>query len=156
MAYQGYTVGHYARASSGLVDVKPREQIIYISRFEQEIKLVRLQLNCNSQYFAFANQLATIPAELTLCQPEEIVIIPLREERVLSENWLERKRQSDQRKQEVKDVKRVKKYALERMLKKGRIRREEREREQEKAYVKRRISSEKQREKEIQRPPKID
>ena len=42
MAYQGYTVGHYARASSGLVDVKPREQIIYISRFEQEIKLVRL------------------------------------------------------------------------------------------------------------------
>ena len=45
---------------------------------------------------------------------------------------------------------------LERMLKKGRIRREEREREQEKAYVKRRISSEKQREKEIQRPPKID
>ena len=41
MAYQGYTVGHYARASSGLVDVKPREQIIYISRFEQEIKLVR-------------------------------------------------------------------------------------------------------------------
>ena len=42
MAYQGYTVGHYARASSGLVGVKPREQIIYISRFEQEIKLVRL------------------------------------------------------------------------------------------------------------------
>ena len=36
------------------------------------------------------------------------------------------------------------------MLKKGRIRREEREREQEKAYVKRRISSEKEREKEIQ------
>ena len=42
MAYQGYTVGHYARASSGLVDVKPREQITYISPFEQEIKLVRL------------------------------------------------------------------------------------------------------------------
>ena len=113
MAYQGYTVGHYARASSGLVDVKLRKQIIYISRFEQEIKLVRLWLNSYSQYFAFSNQLATIPAELTLCQPEEIVIIPVREERVLSENWLERKRQSDQRKQEVKGVKRVKKYALE-------------------------------------------
>ena len=42
IAYQGYTVGHYARASSGQVDVKPREQIIYIPRFEQEIKLVRL------------------------------------------------------------------------------------------------------------------
>ena len=54
-----------------------------------------------------------MPAELTLCQPEEIVIIPLREERVLSENWLERKRQSDQRKEEVEDVKRVKKNALE-------------------------------------------
>ena len=39
------------------------------------------------------------------------------------------------------------------MLKKGRIQREERKREQEKAYVKRRISSEKQREKEIQRAP---
>ena len=39
------------------------------------------------------------------------------------------------------------------MLKKGRIRREEREREQEKAYVKRRISSEKQRGKKIQRAP---
>ena len=74
MAYQGYTVGHYARASSGLVDVKPREQIIYISRFEQEIKLVRLWLNSNSQYFAFSNQLATIPADLTLCQPEGIAI----------------------------------------------------------------------------------
>ena len=74
---------------------------------------MRLWLNSNSQYFAFSNQLPTIPAELTLCQPEEIVIIPVREERVLSENWLERKRQSDQRKQEVKDVKRVKKYALE-------------------------------------------
>ena len=113
MAYQGYTVGHYARASSGLVGVKPRKQIIYIPGFEQEIKLVRLWLNSNSQYFAFSNQLATIPAELTLCQPEEIVIIPVREERVLSENWLERKRQSDQRKQEVKGVKRVKKFALE-------------------------------------------
>ena len=55
----------------------------------------------------------TIPVELKLCQPEEIVIIQVRGERVLNENRLERKRQSGQRKQEVKGVKRVDKNAKE-------------------------------------------
>ena len=55
----------------------------------------------------------TIPVELKLCQPEEIVIIQVRGVRVLSENRLERKRQSGQRKQEVKGVKRVDKNAKE-------------------------------------------
>ena len=36
MAYHGYTVGHYTRASRGLVDVKPRKQIICNPRFERE------------------------------------------------------------------------------------------------------------------------
>ena len=49
---------HCTRASRGLVDVKPRKQIICNPRFEREIKLVRLQLNSNSQYFAISNQLA--------------------------------------------------------------------------------------------------
>ena len=40
-------------------------------------------------------------------------MIQVRGERVLSENRLERKRQSDQRKQEVKGVKRVEKNAQE-------------------------------------------
>ena len=44
--------------SRGLEDVKPREQRIYNPRFEREIKLVRTQLNSNSQYFAISNQLA--------------------------------------------------------------------------------------------------
>ena len=51
--------------------------------------------------------------ELKLCQPEEIVIIQVRGERVLIENRLERKRQRGQRKQEVKGVKRVDKNAKE-------------------------------------------
>ena len=55
----------------------------------------------------------TIPVELKLCQPEEIVIIQVRGERVLSGNRLERKRQSGQRKQELKGVKRVDKNAKE-------------------------------------------
>ena len=55
----------------------------------------------------------TIPVELKLCQPEEIVIIQVRGERVLIENRLERKRQRGQRKQEVKGVKRVDKNAKE-------------------------------------------
>ena len=55
----------------------------------------------------------TIPVELKLCQPEEIVIIQVRGERVLSGNRLERKRQSGQRKQELKGVKRVDKNAIE-------------------------------------------
>ena len=46
-----------------------------------------------------------MPTELKLCQPEEIVIIQVGGERVFSENRLERKIQSDQRKQEVKGVK---------------------------------------------------
>ena len=55
----------------------------------------------------------SIPVELKLCQPEEIVIIQVRGERVLSENRLERKRQRGQRKREVKGVKRVDKNAKE-------------------------------------------
>ena len=55
----------------------------------------------------------SIPVELKLCQPEEIVIIQVRGERVLIENRLERKRQRGQRKQEVKGVKRVDKNAKE-------------------------------------------
>ena len=66
-------------------------------------------MNSNSQYFAIRK--ATIPTELKLCQPQEIVMIQVRGERVLSENGLERKRQSSQRKQEVKGVKRVEKNA---------------------------------------------
>ena len=46
-------------------------------------------------------------------QPEEIDIIQVRGEGILSENRLERKRQSDQRKQEVKGVKRVEENAEE-------------------------------------------
>ena len=62
---------------------------------------MRLKLNSNSQYFAISNQLAkgATPAELKLFQPEEIVLILVRGERVLSENRLERKRKGDQRKQ---------------------------------------------------------
>ena len=46
-------------------------------------------------------------------QPEEIDIIQVRGEGILSDNRLERKRQSDQRKQEVKGVKRVEENAEE-------------------------------------------
>ena len=45
-------VKHYTKASRGLVDMKPRKQVICNPRFEREIKLVKLQLNSNSQYFA--------------------------------------------------------------------------------------------------------
>ena len=44
-------------------------------------------------------------AEFKLCQPEEIDIIQVRGERVLIENRLDIKRQSDQRKQQVNGVK---------------------------------------------------
>ena len=47
------------------------------------------------------------------CQPQEIDIIQVRGEMVLIENKLERKRQSDQRKQEVKGVRQVEKNAKE-------------------------------------------
>ena len=52
-------------------------------------------------------------AELKLCQPEEIITIQVRGERVLSENRLKRKRQRERKKQEVKGVKRVEKNAQE-------------------------------------------
>ena len=93
--------------------MKPRKQLICNPRFEREIKLVRLKLNSNSQYFAISNQLAKIPAELKLCQREEIVIIQVCGERVLSGNRMKRKILSDQKKQEVKNVKRIKKNAPE-------------------------------------------
>ena len=65
----------------------------------------------------------TIPAEL--CQPKQIVLIQVSGERVLSENKLKRKRQSDQRRQEVIGGKRFEKNAH--------GRREESKRRQEKA-----------------------
>ena len=49
---------HCQRASRGLVDVKPRKQIICNPRFERKIKVVGLKLNSNSQRFAVSNQLA--------------------------------------------------------------------------------------------------
>ena len=60
-------------------------------------------------------------------------MIQVRGERVLSENRLDRKRQSNQRKQEVKGVKRIEKNAQEIWKGRQNKRREEREREQEKA-----------------------
>ena len=47
--YRGHTVRYYTRASHGLIDVKVREQIICHPRFKWEIKVVRIQLNINSQ-----------------------------------------------------------------------------------------------------------
>ena len=58
VAYRGHTVRHCTRASSGQVDVKPRKLKIRNLRFEREMKLVRLELNSNSQYFVISNQLA--------------------------------------------------------------------------------------------------
>ena len=55
--------------------------------------------------------MTTIPAEF--CQLEEVVMIQVRGERVLIENRLDIKRQSDQRKQQVNGVKRVQKIAQE-------------------------------------------
>ena len=71
----------------------------------------------------------------------------------MSENRLERRRQSDQRKQDVKGEKQVQKMCqkVRKDAKIGRIRREEREREEGKVKVKRQIFSEEQREKEMQR-----
>ena len=59
------------------------------------------------------NSYATIPVELKLFRREEIVIVLVREERVLSGNRLKGKRQSDRKKQEVKGVKQVEKNAQE-------------------------------------------
>ena len=71
----------------------------------------------------------------------------------MSENRLERRRQSDQRKQDVKGEKQVQKMCqkVRKDAKIGIIRREEREREEGKVKVKRQIFSEEQREKEMQR-----
>ena len=71
-----------------------------------------------SKYFAISNQLEkqTIPAELKLCQLEEIIIIQVRGERVLSESRLERERESDQKEQEEKCEERVEKLKHEREL----------------------------------------
>ena len=68
-------------------------------------------MNSNSQYFYFfAKQ--QYRQSLKLCQLEEIFIIQVRGERVLSEiGWKER--DNNQRKQEVKGVKRVEKNAQE-------------------------------------------
>ena len=54
-------------------------------------------MNSYSKYFAISNQLEkqTIPAELKLCQLEEIIIIQVRGERVLSESRLERERERE-------------------------------------------------------------
>ena len=53
-------------------------------------------MNSYSKYFAISNQLEkqTILAELKLCQLEEIIIIQVRGERVLSESRLEREREA--------------------------------------------------------------
>ena len=71
----------------------------------------------------------------------------------MSENRLERRRQSDQRKQDVKGEKQVEKMRqkVRKDAKIGRIRREEGEREEGKVKVKRQLLSEEQREKEMQR-----
>ena len=71
----------------------------------------------------------------------------------MSENRLERRRQSDQRKQDVKGEKQVEKMRqkVRKDAKIGRIRREEGEREEGKVKVKRQLFSEEQREKEMQR-----
>ena len=105
VAYRGHTARRCTRASRGLVDLKPRKQIISNFRFEPEIKLVRLNVNSISQYFAISSQLrkATILAELKLCQREEIVMIYVCRERILSQNRMKRKRMSDRKKQEVKE-----------------------------------------------------
>ena len=75
--FRGFTVRRYTRVPRGLKDVKLRQQIICNPRFEQDIKLVRLWLYSNSYYFLnfYSTCEATIPAEQTLCQAEEIFII---------------------------------------------------------------------------------
>ena len=66
---------------------------------------------------------------------------------------LERKRRSDQRNKRSRSALRKTCKKIIKDAKIGRIRREEREREQEKTQVKRRISGEEQRKKKIQRAP---
>ena len=43
VACRGHTARHCTKASRGLVDMKPRKQIIFNTRFERKIKLVRLK-----------------------------------------------------------------------------------------------------------------
>ena len=62
------TAGTWLGIARELVDVKPRKQIICNPRFGREIKLVRLKLKRNSQYFAISNQLA---------KQEPLVVRPL-------------------------------------------------------------------------------
>ena len=59
-AYCGHTVKNDTRASRGLGGVEPRKQKICNPRFERDMKLVRLKLNSNSQYFGISNQLAEL------------------------------------------------------------------------------------------------
>ena len=62
-----------------------------------------------SKYFAISNQLEkqTIPAELKLCQLEEIIIIQVRGERVLSESRLERERERERPKRARREMRRA-------------------------------------------------
>ena len=64
-------------------------------------------MNSYSKYFAISNQLEkqTIPAELKLCQLEEIIIIQVRGERVLSESRLERERERATKKSKKRNAK---------------------------------------------------
>ena len=62
------TAGTWLGIACELVDVKPRKQIICNPRCEREIKLMRLKLKRNSQYFAISNQLA---------KQEPLVVTPL-------------------------------------------------------------------------------
>ena len=113
-AHRHYTRAFFKNTQQQIVDAKPRnKQIICNLRFQREIKLVRLQLNNNSQYFAISDQLEKQEYK----QSQSFVSRGNRYNsslwRVLSENRLERKRRSDQSKQEVKAVKRVEKHTNE-------------------------------------------
>ena len=72
-------------------------------------------MNSNFQYFAISCKVIIL-AEQKPFQTKEIVILQVRGDRVLGENRLERKRQSDQRKQEVreKEIKRAPENRLKR------------------------------------------
>ena len=91
-AYRGHMVKHYTKASRGLVDMKPRKQVICNPRFEREIKLVKLQLNSNSQYFAILiNSQSNNISRAKALSTGEIVIIHVRGERVcVKMGWKEK------------------------------------------------------------------
>ena len=71
------------------------------------------------QVLVYQNQLSNLFCRVGWTKPVFVgsgsltIIIQVREDRVLSENRLERNRQSDQKKQEVKGVKRVEKKVRE-------------------------------------------